>query len=110
MMNPLIQLKQTAPLFLVALLFAFFACFAIPASAQAGESYSIECEYIISSATATGKVTPQQGAGWSHNEQLFWDAPKPTPFFGWALGLWLRFNVPTTGAYEIIVHYTKAPD
>jgi hypothetical protein len=113
-MNPLIQVKQRTPFFLVALL---LACFAIPPRARAVESYLIECEFLKSSATvgiSGGELTIQEGVGWSHNAQLFWAAPKPMPS-PFNLGfqdvtLTLRFNVPAAGTYEIILHYTKAPD
>ena len=51
------------------------------------------------------------GRGWSNNAQLFWIVPAPVdrPIRNWP-NLSLLFNAPAAGTYEIVLHYTKAPD
>jgi len=78
--------------------------------------FSIECEDWLGSAkTSAGNVVRQDmsgfGAGWSNNAQLFWTPPPPVdkPIRNWP-NLRHGFKAPAAGTYEIILHYTAAPD
>ena len=51
------------------------------------------------------------GGGWSGSAQLFWGAPPPVdkPIRNWPhLAVW--FEPPSANTYEVILHYTSAPD
>ena len=85
-------------------------------SFQRRQPTSIEAEDLIGSSKASGgEVTRQEmggfGAGWSGNAHLLWKAPKPvdTPIRNWP-HLTLLFKPPAEGTYEILLHYTAAPD
>ena len=78
--------------------------------------YSIEAEDLVSSAKASsGPVTRQDmknfGRGWSGDAQLFWAPPPPVdrPIRSWP-NLTMLFNPPSAGTYEVVLHYTSAPD
>lgn len=108
------------------------SCFAIvqfgfpqPGASQRGQGIpsqmrqlplSIECEDWVGSAKASaGNVVRQEmsgfGAGWSGDAQLFWTPPPPVdkPIRNWP-NLRHGFKPPAAGTYEIILHYTAAPD
>ncbi|HEX7294714.1 MAG TPA: hypothetical protein VF251_03105 [Pyrinomonadaceae bacterium] len=78
--------------------------------------YSVECEdWVSSTQMSAGKVTRQEmgnfGSGWSRNAQLFWTPPPPVdkPTRNWP-HLSHMFASPAEGNFEIILHYTAAPD
>lgn len=87
-------------------------------------TYSIECEDLVGSAelgkfigplVQPGKVVSQQmgsfGQGWSGNAQLIWYGQVPAKFPKQVSPtLFLSFNAPAPGTYEIVLHYTTAPD
>jgi hypothetical protein len=78
--------------------------------------YSIECEdWVNLVKVSAGNVVRQDmsgfGPGWSRNAQLFWVPPPPIdkPIRNWP-NLRQGFKPPTAGTYEVILHYTAAPD
>jgi hypothetical protein len=78
--------------------------------------YSIECEDWVSSAkVSAGNLVRQEmgafGKGWSGNAQLFWTPPPPvdTPIRNWP-HLTHLYTAPADGTYDVILHYTIAPD
>jgi len=84
--------------------------------AQRQASLSIECEDWVNSAKASaGNLVRQDmggfGTGWSGNAQLFWAAPPPVdkPIRNWP-SLRQGFKTPAAGSYEVVLHYTAAPD
>lgn len=87
-----------------------------PASGQRQASTSIEIEDLLNSAKVSAGPTSRQdmrgfGGGWSGNAQLFWVAPPPVdkPIRNWPhLRVW--FEPPNANTYEVILHYTSAPD
>ena len=87
-----------------------------PAAGQRQSSISIELEDFVNSAKVSGGQTSRQdmrgfGGGWSGSAQLFWGAPPPVdkPIRNWPhLAVW--FEPPSTNTYEVILHYTSAPD
>jgi hypothetical protein len=97
-----------------------FAVFVLPGSTahaqgRQSSSLSIELEDQVSTAkSSAGPVTRQDmrpfGAGWSGNAQLFWRPPPPVdqPTRNWP-HLSLSFDAPG-GTYEVVLHYTSAPD
>jgi hypothetical protein len=85
-------------------------------AAQRPPSTSIEIEDLAASAKASaGRVDRQDmrgfGRGWSGNAQLFWGAPPPVdkPIRNWP-HLSVSFAAPNAETYEVILHYTSAPD
>lgn len=79
-------------------------------------SRSIELEDQVGTANASaGAIVRQEmqgfGPGWSRNAQLFWTAPAPVdePIRNWP-HLTLTFDVPAKKQYEVVLHYTVAPD
>ena len=84
-----------------------------PARAGSPGASLIEAEALVSRAVASaGSASVQRMAGfggdWSGDAQLFWAPPaadsrqRPT--------LKVTFDVPTRGAYSILIRYTQAPD
>ena len=79
-------------------------------------STSIEIEDLMNSAKVSDGPTSRQdmrgfGRGWSGNAQLFWRAPAPVdkPIRNWPhLAVW--FAPPSAKTFEVILHYTSAPD
>jgi hypothetical protein len=76
---------------------------------------SIELEDRATDAKVSGGSVSRQdmrpfGAGWSGDAQLFWGAPAPVdqPIRNWP-HLTLHIDAPP-GTYEVILHYTSAPD
>jgi len=90
--------------------------FAGSASGQRQASISIEIEDLVPSAKpSAGRVDRQDmrgfGAGWSGGAQLFWVAAPPVdkPIRNWPhLRVW--FGAPNADTYEVILHFTSAPD
>jgi hypothetical protein len=92
-------------------------------STQREVRHSIEIENLIGSAKATNSLLCRSefrrqemesfGPGWSGNAQLFWQPQKPK-----ASGmldkciphLAVSFKPPAPGKYELVLHYTRAPD
>ena len=87
-----------------------------PASGQRQSSISIELEDLAASARASGGRMDRQdmrgfGGGWSGGAQLFWGAPMPVdkPIRNWP-HLSVTFGAPAADTYDLILHYTSAPD
>jgi hypothetical protein len=83
---------------------------------QRQSTISIELEDFTGAAKISGGRTARQdmggfGPGWSRNAQLFWSAPTPAdrPTRNWP-HLAVHFTVPPPASYEVILHYTSAPD
>jgi hypothetical protein len=95
--------------------FAVVLCLS-PAFGQRQTSTSIEIEDLMNSAKVSAGPTSRQnmqgfGPGWSGNAQLFWRAPAPVdkPIRNWPhLAVW--FTPPSANTFEVILHYTSAPD
>ncbi len=102
----------------------FAACLVLGAAIASGGSgepqgrqavISIELENLVNAVKASGGQIVRQemqgfGQGWS-GAQLFWRAPAPAdgPIRNWP-HLSVSFAAPGANAYEVILHYTSAPD
>jgi hypothetical protein len=92
------------------------AAVAVDARAQRQASISIEAEDLLSAARASAGAVNRQdmrgfGPGWSGNAQLFWAPPPPAdrPIRNWP-NLTLPFTAPAGETFELVLHYTAAPD
>ena len=111
------QVSRTNVLLCLLLCLIGFAIVPLTSVSQRRQTtQSIEAEDLITSARASsGQVTRQDmsgfGRGWSRNAQLFWAPPLPAdkPIRSWP-SLTLSFNTSAAGTYELILHYTTAPD
>ena len=70
---------------------------------------TIEAEALVDSAQASqGRVARQDmqrfGPGWSNNAQLFWGVAQP------GAKLRLPLSIAATGRYQVVLHFTRAPD
>lgn len=72
----------------------------------------IEAESLIATAVASGGQMVRQemagfGTGWGGNAQLFWRPPTPA---GSKPHMLTEFELSAAGTYDLILHYTTAPD
>jgi hypothetical protein len=72
----------------------------------------VEAESLIATAVASGGQMVRQemagfGTGWGGNAQLFW---RPPTAAGSKPHLLTEFEVSAAGTYDLILHYTTAPD
>jgi hypothetical protein len=135
-MNGRINVLTMAPMALIALVIISFTFTTVGSSQERQQNegrplaptYAFEFEDLIATAKAINGDFGRQdmksfGAGWSGDAQLFWKlGPCGKPIGGTSQytqagdafhpgpQLTVTLNVPVAATYEVVLHYTEAPD